>query len=295
MLLSPERAGRPRDVDDPWGAGGHCPFCPGHEAQTAAQTGVAPGDGGWRARAFVNRFPAVGPGLGVHEIVVNSPRHVDRLHALTPAEAAAAVGLWADRLAATARDPRELWPTLFLNQGAAAGASIAHTHAQVVGLPVAAPRVAARERAVAEADGCIVCDQLADAGDRIVRERDGLVAWCPEVQPLAGGVRLAPADHVPGWDAGLDPAAVGAAVVGLAALIDAAHGGALNLWLSQRRPGGDARHHWHIDLVPRIAVVGGCELGTGLVAVAGSPRDDAARLRALGQPAAGSRTTPATR
>ena len=84
-------------------------------------------------------------------------------------------------------------------------------------------------------------------------------------------------------------------VVGVAALLGGAHGGALNLWLNQRRPGGDARHHWHIDLVPRVAVVGGCELATGLVAVAGSPRDDAARLRALDQSGAGSRTTPATR
>ena len=115
-----------------------CPFCEGNEAETPPETqAVRPGGGGpdtpgWLVRAIPNKFPAVAPDEGVHEVIVNTPRHVVRFGDLTDDEAELAGGVWADRIAAVEADPRGLWPFLFLNQGAAAGASLQHTHAQLV-------------------------------------------------------------------------------------------------------------------------------------------------------------------
>ena len=282
MLLAPVRALRPHDVGEeaPTAA---CPFCPGNEDQTPP-TCAAAGDGptGWGARAFPNKYPAIDPAEGAHEVIVNSPRHILRLGDLTDDEADRAVGLWAARLAAVAADARGLWPFLFLNQGAAAGASLQHTHTQIVGLPFAPPRLVTRERVAAAAPGCPVCADIAGAGERtVIDDGSGLVAFCPEVPPLSGTLRIAPVTHVPDWAPGVDVAALGRVLPACARAVGAAIGGeALNLWLHERGPGGTDRRHWHIDMLPRIGTLAGMELGAGVIAVALGPKDTAARLRA---------------
>jgi len=289
VLIAPARAARPNDVRRPAGREG-CPFCPGNEARTPPEVlAVRPGGGpsntsGWLVRAFPNRYPALAPEEGVHEVIANSPRHVARLSDLTDEEASRAVGGWAARLDAVARDPRGLWPFLFLNQGAAGGASLQHTHAQLVGLPFAPPRLVAREHAFAEADRCPICADMADDAARIIAAAEGLVAWCPRVPTLTGAVRVAPAEHAPDWGAGLDRGALGRTLRHLACRIaDALGGDALNLWLHQRRPAGTGSFHWHIDLVPRLGTLAGLELGAGVLALTRSPEAIASLLRGGGE------------
>ena len=53
---------------------------------------------------------------------------------------------------------------------------------------------------------------------------------------------------------------------------------AINLWLHRRR-GGTGDYHWHADVVPRLGTLAGLELGSGVIAVAISPAEVAARLR----------------
>lgn len=285
MLVAPSRAERPHDVG-PRAKAGACPFCPGNEAETPPEVlverpGGGPPDGpGWLVRAFPNKFPALPPEEGVHEGIVSTPRHVGRFAALTDEEAARAAGAWAARLAAVAGDPRGLWPFLFLNQGAEAGASLEHTHAQLVGLPFAPPHLVARERAFAESVRCPVCAELEAAGERLIAEGEGLVAYVPEVPPLSGTVRVAPARHAPAWDEETDHAAVGRLVRRLLTRLGAAFDApAANLWLHARHPGGTDRYHWHLDAVPRLGTLAGLELGAGVVAAAHAPEAVAERLR----------------
>jgi UDPglucose--hexose-1-phosphate uridylyltransferase len=287
VLLAPARAARPHDVGRP-PAGAGCPFCPGNEAATPPETqALRPGGGppdspGWLVRAVPNKFPAVAPGEGVHEVIVNTPRHVVRLGDLTDDEAVLAGGVWADRIAAVEADPRGLWPFLFLNQGAAAGASLQHIHTQIVGLPLEPPRLLARERAFEETDRCPVCADLAAAREdgRAVDEDGGLVAWTPAVPPLTGTLRIGPAAHLPDWTADPGPGAAAAFLRRQAARASEGLGAeALNLWLHRRRRGGGDRYHWHVDLIPRLGTLAGLELGTGVIAVASSSDEIASRLR----------------
>ncbi len=269
--------------------GAGCPFCEGHEDQTPPETlalrpGGGPPDGpGWLTRAFPNKYPALGPDEGVHEVVVSTPRHVVDFWDLTDEEAGRAVWAWGERLRAIGRDPRGLWPFCFLNQGAAAGASLQHTHAQLLGLPFSPPRLAARERAFA-AGACPVCDDIAARDpERLVAEADGLVAWCPAAPPFSAVVRIAPGRHAPDWDAGLDHEATGRMLRSVLGSIGRAFGaGAFNVWLNARRPGGADRYHWHLELVPRLGTLAGMELGTGVIALAHAPEAVAARVREAG-------------
>ena len=214
---------------------------------------------------------------------MNTPRHVVRFGDLTDDEAELAGGVWADRIAAVEADPRGLWPFLFLNQGAAAGASLQHTHAQLVGLPLEPPRLLARERAFEETSRCPVCADIegAAATGRVVDEGEGLVAWSPEVPPLTGTLRIGPASHEADWTAPPGPGGGGA--------LPAPPGGGgrraaraprpSTLWLHRGRPAAGGRYHWHMDLIPRLGTLAGLELGTGVIAVAISPAELAGRLR----------------
>lgn len=281
MLLAPARAGRPHDVGGASPVG--CPFCPGNEAATPPETqAVRPPGGeadgpGWTVRAVPNKFPTVPADEGSHEVVINAPRHLSSLAELTAEEAGDAVAVWADRLRATAADPRGLTPYLFLNQGALAGASLTHTHAQIVGLPMVPGRLAARDRAFSGRPGLLL-DDIAD--DRLVARREGLVAWCPEVPSMSGVIRLAPEAPAPDWRSGVDGPAIGAVLSRLVGAVESRLSAEnVNLCLFERPPSSASDYHWHLDVIPRLGTLAGLELGAGVIAAHRAPREVAAELR----------------
>lgn len=299
MLVALSRALRPHDTpreaepagEPPAGPVPGCPFCPGAEASTPPESwalrpdGSAPDTPGWWVRAVPNRYPSVPAEDGVHEVIVTSPRHVVAFGDLDDAEAGAAVDAWALRSRAVERDPRGLWPFVFLNQGAAAGASLQHSHAQVVGLPFAPPRLVDRARGFVGADHCPVCGELADLGGREVMRDSGLVAWFPRVPSLSAALRVAPVAHAPDWDPA-PGATLGPMLRRLsAALSRVAPTRAMNLWVHRAPPGGMDAYHWHAELVVRIGTLAGLELGAGVLALTRDPEVMADRMReALGTP-----------
>lgn len=286
ILFAPRRAERPHDAGGDSTADNGCPFCEGAEAETPPEVlAVRPGGGGadgpgWTVRAFANKFPAIATEEGVHEVVVTTPRHIVSLADATDEEAGRAAWAWAERLEAVGEDPRGLWPFLFLNQGAAAGASLQHSHAQVVGLPFSPPKLVRRANTFATANVCPVCADLAVAGSRTVADYRELVAWCPAIPPLSGTVWIAPHRHIAGWADEFDPALVGRAVRDVMTRLRETLGAeAVNMWLHQRRPADGGRYHWHIEMIGRLGTLAGLELGTGAIAVAQDPETLAERLR----------------
>ncbi|MFN8120884.1 MAG: hypothetical protein U0237_00495 [Thermoleophilia bacterium] len=259
-----------------------CPFCPGSEHETPPERWAlrdhGPADGpGWRVRAVPNRYPVLVPPEGAHEVVVNSDRHAAAFWDLTPEEASWAARGWWERESALAGEHHRTF--VFLNQGAQAGASLEHTHTQLVGLPVDPPRLAAREAAFLDG-ACPLCADIADPGDRIVAREDGLVAWCPQVPPLTAVVRIAPAAHAPRWDRPSAEALGRLLQRVMRAAATTAGTDAANLWIHQGRSGGPRDVHWHLEAIPRIGTLAGLELGAGVYGLVLDPAEYAGRLRA---------------
>lgn len=282
FLFAPGRARRPHDLTDHGPRPDACPFCPGEEAQTPPETQAVRPDGsaadgpGWLVRAFPNLFPALPPAEGVHEVVVNTPRHVTRLDELTAEEAGRATRIWLDRVLAVGRDARGLWPLAFVNQGALAGASLAHTHAQVVGLPgTAAPYLVARAAAITADPDLLRRDM--DAPDRRIAEGEGLVAWCPLIPSLSGAIRVAPPEPAP--VPGDRAEALGRLVRRLAGAVRTTGTEALNVCVHTAGPGVED-FHWHADVMPRRGTFAGLELGAGAITLVRAPAEAAAALRA---------------
>ena len=110
-----------------------CPFCEGREDRTPPETYAAgPPDRladtpRWTARVVPNLYPA----LERQEVVIHSPRHVRSFAELHDDEVAAVAQAWHLRRVA-AREEGFAYLHLVLNEGKAAGASLAHSHSQLV-------------------------------------------------------------------------------------------------------------------------------------------------------------------
>ena len=278
-MIAPGRARRPGartpDAFDP-DEGEDCPFCEGHEERTPPEALAlgrpdgAPADSpGWSVRVVPNLYPA----LERQEVVVHAPRHARSLAELTDEELGLVAKAWLLR-AGAARKEGFPYVHALVNEGREAGASRGHSHSQLVWLREAPPEV------VVEDDGkCRVCAHLADelvAGARILGDRGGVVATVRWAGRLPYELLLAPSDHA-GGSAFESPRLADA--LGLLAKsirhLHAAEGGRvpLNVWLHDGA-------HWHLEVVPRLNVLAGLELGAGIYVNTLDPDEAAERLRA---------------
>ncbi len=221
---------------------------------------------------------------GAHEVIVNSPRHVATLADLDPDELAGAFGAWRARIAAHATEASLVH--LFVNEGARAGATREHSHAQLLALPFVPAHVAReRERFNAYNERTAGSHLLEDVLVEEVRRRDRLVAIdaeaaliCPWASRWPYELRLVPRSTAPRFEdddrgAGL----LGRGLRALASVLGPDVG--LNLWV-RTAPRGTDEFCWHLDIAPRTTTAGGVELGAGLDLNPLAPETAAAELRA---------------
>lgn len=85
-----------------------------------------------------------------------------------------------------------------MNRGAAAGASLAHPHAQLIGTPVVPPLLAhelhAFKRHRERHGGCLLCEELTGARERLILAGP-IAVWAPAAPRLPGEIWMAPAEH----------------------------------------------------------------------------------------------------
>lgn len=302
MVVAPARARRPgapqsepaREGDDD--AAG-CPFCEGRETATPPETfalgrpGRAADTPGWWVRVVPNKFPAFGPwsrdgdragglfarraAVGRQEVVVHAPRHVRSLAELTGRELGHVARAWQAR-AAAASEQGFAYVQAIVNEGRGAGASLAHTHSQLVWLEDEPPLVAQERSAQAAADGCLLCRLVAEElaqRIRIVDERDGLVLLCPFAgrQPYEMMVVPRECDSRP-WEGEALAGGLALLAEGLRRLRAAEAHAPVNAWL---HAGG----HWHFEVLPRFTVLAGLELGSGYYVNTLAPESAAGVLR----------------
>jgi UDPglucose--hexose-1-phosphate uridylyltransferase len=251
VAVAPARASRPGASSVIQDEAASCPFCAGHEDRTPPETlRLGSGPTGWDVRVVPNLYPA----LERQEVVVHSPDHRRSLGELADPTLDLVAEAWQRRA-------HDVGGTVFpmVNEGFEAGASLAHSHSQLVWLPGPPPALKA-ERGLPQ-------------GTRIL-ERDGLVALCPRASRAPYEVSIAPAG---GERGGLESDLLGPALRLLAELVrrvQRAYGSPvpLNAWLHDGTP-------WHLELLPRTTRLAGLELGAGVYVNPVAPEDAAALLR----------------
>jgi UDPglucose--hexose-1-phosphate uridylyltransferase len=221
-----------------------CPFCAGREERTPPETlRLVDGAGQWRVRVVPNLYPA----FRGQEVVVHTPRHCHFLAQLDDDELALVAEAW--QLRAAARDG---YLHAFLNERSEAGASLPHTHSQLVWFPSPPPEV---DREL-QLGSCRVCDPPG-GNELAIAERDGVVLRAAWAGRMPYELFVAPVEHESDpWQSVRLAAALQLAAEGLRRLHGLEGPCPMNLWLHESG-------HWHVEVVPRLTVLAGIELGAG--------------------------------
>jgi UDPglucose--hexose-1-phosphate uridylyltransferase len=313
VIVAPERAGRPHafEEDGPVRRAGPCPFCPGHEAETPAEILAlrdhgAPNEPGWRLRIVPNKFPAVLPeaapldgreglyrrrkGFGAHEVIIEDADHAATLSDLPAGRTAELFEVIRRRFLELAADPRIRYVVYFKNHGKAAGATLEHTHSQLLALPLV-PNLVRGEMARARrhyrrTGRCILCElaERESRGARLIFASRGALSLAPYAARAPYETWIVPRRHQSHFEAAsaadFEQLAVALRAT-LRKLDRALRRPAYNLVLhtAPLRQPALPHSHWRLELIPRLTRLAGFEWGAGLYMNPVPPEEAARRLR----------------
>jgi UDPglucose--hexose-1-phosphate uridylyltransferase len=291
-----------------------CPFCPGQEDKTPREVlAYRPPDGpgarrdapGWSLRVFPNKFPALMiegdldragegvydrmNGIGAHEVIVETPDHTRQFSQLSASEIEATLSTWRDRIVDLKRDMRFRYVMVFKNHGAAAGASLEHSHSQLIALPVVPKTVAEEMQGAAEyyrfKERCVFCDitrQETQQRVRLVYQNNECVVIEPFAPKFPFETWILPRRHRSAFEdcergefAGLADALRVALRKLHVALDNPAYNFILHTAPFETRD--QPHYHWHVEIMPTLSQVAGFEWGSGFY-INPTPPEEAARF-----------------
>ncbi|MCB1788432.1 MAG: DUF4921 family protein [Gammaproteobacteria bacterium] len=306
-----------------------CPFCRGNEARTPPQISRHPADGDWQIRIVPNLYPVLGDdspqnsiafglqqvidGYGRHEVVIDNPNHGIGLHEMNQAHLADLFTVYRQRMADLYHsDPRLKYVLVFKNFGAAAGASIAHTHSQIIATPVVPENVQNEVHHSREYhrkyNQCVFCSLIDEAltyeatiydrdsgrirrkisvGQYVVERGERFVAIKPFASRFEWEIHILPLRHEADFLKATreDLADFARVLRRTMARLDKVVGGVQYNFFLHSVPHGSEfdqcgpSYHWHLEICPRTSIPTGFELGSGLFVSTVSPEAAAQALR----------------
>jgi UDPglucose--hexose-1-phosphate uridylyltransferase len=293
-----------------------CPFCHGNEKLTPASVWsaklsedeeVVPQSADWTVRVVPNLFPAIKPecrvethpsnedceketrisrlaqslfveeiASGGHEVIIEAARHTRSLSELNLAEIALAFSAYAARMRHWRQQPGIQFISLFKNVGRDAGASLQHSHSQLIAsnhLPQSVCEVNHRMRSHFARHGrCLQCDVLQaelENKDRIIHQSNSLVAYCPHASRFPYLIRITSREHVGCFEdlsVSMNEEVARLVLRSVRWLEAVIPGVAYNMMIHTAPPGDHCdseTHHWSLELAPRIGRLAGYELSSG--------------------------------
>ncbi len=282
VVYSAGRGARPREFkhETEKVSNGACYFCPGNEHLTPPEIGRTGTKNKWQTRWFDNKFPALAPegqaeprrdnkfftfagNYGYHEIIVETPDHSRQLCDLNADEIAGLLEVYSARIAELQKKPQIKYVSVVKNHGYHGGTSIVHTHAQVFATAFVPPSVREKVSAVRKFVTCPYCDIVAAEknSERRCFENNGWVAFCPYASMYNYEVWIFPKKHIRTLaDADLNGlAGILKSVLARLATLNVDY----NFYVTYSPEGEDL--HFHISVLPQVAIYGGFERGSGAV------------------------------
>ena len=301
------------EIDTQAPGGGKCPFCYGNEGMTPPEIhvvrppGSAANGSGWRLRVVSNKFPALKiegdlnrrgigvfdlcNGVGAHEVIVETPDHQRQMADLSVEEFAEVIKAFKLRSLDLRGDRRLKYTLIFKNFGLAAGASLEHTHSQLIALPIVPKRVQEElrgaERYFEFRDRCPYCDMLQQElqeGERLVCENRSFAAFSPFMSSFPFEVWILPKEHRADF-AQIAPDAINDFARILRETLLRLRAGLSNppynfiVHTAPIEPRERDEYHWHLELIPKLTKTAGFEWGTGFYINPTSPEFAAKILR----------------
>lgn len=316
IIIAKERSKRPTDfvVEEFKSKGGFCPLCPGHEKTTPSEVlvygrgqGMPANSSDWKLRVVPNKYPALiiegeldkqGEGLydrmngiGAHEVVVESPGHETRFSDLPHESMFLVLKAFRDRIRDLAKDERFRYVMVFKNHGRAAGASLEHSHSQLVALPIL-PRMVTSELDGSLSyfkykDRCIFCDiirQEIQQDIRLVCQNDKFVTLTPFAPRTPFEMWIMPKRHSSSYTDQDDQSMAALTDIFSETLrrLDACIPNVPYNFVLHTQPLRSQPldyYHWHFEIVPKLSSIAGFEWGSGFYINSMPPEDTCRYLR----------------
>jgi len=337
VLIATARSMRPRkeEAPAPRDTRHHvetCPFCRGNEDKTPPELKRYEDESGhWIVRIVENLYPVLGDdrnksgmvfglqqaidGYGRHEVIVDHEKHGIALYQMSEAHLATLFSAYQARSAELyALDERLKYILIFKNFGPAAGASMAHTHSQLIALPVVPQNlhdeVENSRDYYKKHHHCIFCTLIDEAltfettiydresgkivrrinvGQFVVERGERFIAIKPFASRYEWEVHILPLAHNSDFleTSAEDMADLARVLKRTMARLEAVIGDAQYNYFLHSRPRGDDyadcrnSYHWHLEICPRTSIPSGFELGSGLFVNTINPEDAAEQLRSV--------------
>ena len=336
VLVATARSMRPRKAEEPAPRDTRqhvetCPFCRGNEDKTPPQIARYPEQGEWDMRIVENLYPVLGDersqaafvyglqqtidGYGRHEVIVDHHQHGIAIHEMSQDHLSNLFYVYQQRMAELYRlDERLKYVLVFKNFGPAAGASMAHTHSQIIATPVVPQNVhdevTYSKNYYSRNHQCIFCSLIdealtfeatiydrasgeivrkIDVGQYVVEKGEKFIAIKPFASRYEWEVHILPLQHQANYldtpKEDLDDLAE--VLKRTMARLDAVIGGAQFNFFLHSLPQGEefknshSSYHWHLEICPRTSIPTGFELGSGLFVNTISPEEAAKQLRSV--------------
>ncbi len=325
VIIATDRAKRPtdfiRDKVQIRGSG-FCPFCYGNETKTPPEiqayrpNGGSRNSPGWTLRVVPNKFPALGiegtlnrqgegcydkmNGIGAHEVIIETPDHKSTLATMPVHDVEDVLWAYRDRIIDLKKDRRFKYILIFKNHGEAAGASLEHTHTQLIALPVVPKRV--RE----EVDGsrehynfkerCIFCDIIRQETEdeqkpRLIAENQDFVVLSPFAPRFPFEMWIVPKIHQCAFEESQkhEFELLAPLLKEMLQRLDRVLDYPAYNYIIHTSPVSESTedyYHWHLEIMPKLTKVAGFEWGTGFYINPTPPEESAKFLRGAAVPVA---------
>ncbi len=317
VIISTERAKRPKDfksvpekkVISPE----MCPFCPGNESATPPEISAyrdgnsKPNIPGWTLRIIPNKFPALliegdinrrgegvydrMNGIGAHEVIIETSDHSVDLADLEIDLFRNVIYAYQERILDLKKDKRLRYVMIFKNFGSAAGASLEHSHSQLIATPVIPKRVMEEmdgaQRYFEYRERCIFCDivvQETKNRKRLILENNSFILICPFASRFPFETWIVPRNHVSNFEDATKEVLDDLASILKDCLLRLKK--ALNTppynYIIHTTPitlKGIEFYHYHLEIIPILTHIAGFEWGTGFYINPTAPEESAAYLK----------------
>jgi UDPglucose--hexose-1-phosphate uridylyltransferase len=336
VLIATERGNRPvKKIDSSFldlrEKVSNCQFCPGNEHLTPSEILHIPPGANWQIRVVRNLYPVFGDdrslpdlnlgihhvidGYGQHEVIIDHSHHGIQMSEMDLSHIASLFQVYRDRMKRLYNaNESHRYVLVFKNFGPASGGSIAHTHSQIIAMPVIPANV---EMEISSSlkhyrlhGSCIFCtlmdenlnyetivyDRLAgqlkrriEVGRYIVERGDSFVAIKPFASRHPWEIHILPRIHCHDYRNISDTECLDLAGVLRRVLLrlQAVLGPVQYNYFLHSAPEKLATNechesfHWHLEICPRTTIPNGFELGSGLTINTVNPETAADELNKI--------------
>lgn len=294
-----------------------CPFCPGNENMTPPEVlgyreGGPPNSSNWWIRVIPNRFAALSPsqtgeppkremeglfrkmeGVGKHEVLIETPKHNLYFPHFTEKQAEEVVIALRERYLALRQEPNIRVVIIFKNHGEGAGTSLVHPHWQIVATPIVPQslrrRLATATRYYDDNGGCLYCDLIqAEYKSAVRMVEDGAKFFV--VHPFASRspfeTWILPKQHSASFgyldfDSAKELGRVLKRILNKIFLLLGNPDFNIVIHTAPVKEENEDYFHWHLRIIPRLSMMAGFEIGSGIFINTALPEETAEALRGV--------------